>query len=371
MRNRVGALFVVAGLLPGMLGLSSKAAAVAAPDDSVHTFLTGTVALSPSDAWTVGWFGIGTSVANSESLHWNGTKWVSVKTAPEGLTVNGLEGVSATGPSDVWAVGWLVSNCLIEHYNGQKWAAVKCPYKGVLSQLNGVDARTAADAWAVGYVTPNSNQLGLSEHWNGHNWTQVTTAKVSGLFVTLNSVLVLAPDSVLAVGSYETKSHGTYVRHELAEHWNGTAWQRVGVPSFSTASYLMSVSGSTSAGVIAVGAVSAGGHSVPLIESWNGTKFVQVKQPVSSGDLGGVTVLGRTGAYAAGETGSGTTLVEHYDGKQWTQVPTPNPSDGGYLSSIAAPSASFVVAAGWHGPDPNERPLIEQGNGKTWHITRE
>lgn len=189
MRDRAGALFAVAGLLPGMLGLSSRAAAVAVPDDSVHTFLTGTVALSPSDAWTVGWFGIGTSVANSEALHWNGTQWVSVKTAPEGLNANGLEGVSAVGPSDIWAVG-----------------------------------------------------------------------------------------------DYETKSHGTYVEHET------------------------------------------GGH---------------------------------------------TTLVEHYDGKQWTQVSTPNPSDGGYFSSVAASPASFAVAAGWHGPDPSERPLIEQGNGQTWHITRQ
>lgn len=371
MRNRVAAVLAVAGLLPGVLGLSPVAAAAALPGDSAHTFLNGTVALSPSDAWTVGWFGIGTSEANSESLHWNGTKWVSVKTAPEGLNVNGLEGVSAIGPSSIWAVGWLVGNCLIEHYNGQKWAAVKCPYKGILSQLNGVDARTASDAWAVGYVTPNSNQLGFSEHWNGHNWTQVTTAKVSGLFVTLNSVLDLAPDNVLAVGYYETKSQGSYVQHELAEHWNGTAWQRVSVPQFSTASYLMSVSGSTSGGVTAVGAVSAGGHRVPLIESWNGTKFVQVEQPVSSGDLAGVTVLSSTSAYAVGETGSGTTLVERYDGKQWTHVATPNPSDGGYFSSVAAGSASFVEAAGWHGPDPNERPLIEQGNGRTWHITRD
>jgi hypothetical protein len=51
-RKRAGVLFAVAGLLPGVLGLSSTAAQ--ASDQSVHTFLTGTVAFSPSDAWTVG-----------------------------------------------------------------------------------------------------------------------------------------------------------------------------------------------------------------------------------------------------------------------------------------------------------------------------
>jgi hypothetical protein len=362
-------LLAVAGLVPGVLGLP-PAAAVAA-GDSLHVFLTGAVAFSPSDAWTVGWAGIGTSSADSVTLHWNGTKWVNVKPAPEG-SINGLEGVSATGPSDVWGVGWLVSNCLIEHYNGLKWASVPCPYHGVESQLNAVSARTTSDAWAVGFVWPSSKQIAFADHWNGHNWTEVSTAPVKGLFIQLSSVLDLGPSSVLAVGEYETKTGGTYVRHELAEHWNGRVWQSVSVPRFSTASFLAGVSGGTSSGVMAVGGVSVGGHDVPLIERWDGTKFVQVKQPVSAGDLGGVTVLSSTGAYAAGQTGSGTTLVEHYNGKQWAQVATPSPSDGGYFSSVTAtPSGSFAEAAGWHGADPSERPLIEQGNGQTWRITRQ
>ena len=88
--------------------------------------------------------------------------------------------------------------------------------------------------------------------------------------------------------------------------------------------------------------------------------------------LAAVTVLSKTSAYATGSVGSGATLVEHYNGKQWAQVSTPSPSDGGYLASVAAdPSGSFVDAAGWHSPDPNERPLIEQGNGQTWKITRQ
>jgi hypothetical protein len=370
-RNRPVLLLAVAGLLSGVLGISPAAAAAATPRDSVHTFLTGAAALSPSDAWTVGWGGIGTSTANSESLHWNGKQWVSVPTASEG-NVNGLEGVSATGPSDVWAVGWLVSNCLIEHFNGQKWSNVPCPYHGVISQLNAVNARTTSDVWAVGYIDPVSNQIAFADHWNGKQWTPVSTAPVSGSFIQFNSVLDLGPSNVLAVGYYETKSGTKYVRHQLAEHWNGHAWLRVGLPQFSTASFLMGASGGNGRGVIAVGGVSAGSHDVPLIERWTGTQFVRVTEPVSSGDLSSVTVLSSTDAYAAGETGSGATLVEHYNGKQWAQVSTPNPSGGGYFNSVAAtPSGSFAVAVGWHAPYPNELPLIEQGNGHTWHITRQ
>jgi hypothetical protein len=357
----------LAGLVPGVLGVSPPAATAA---DSFHNFLNGAVALSASNAWAVGWSGLDSSNANSEALHWNGSRWAVVRTAEQG-TVNGLQGVSATSASDVWGVGWLAGNCLIQHYNGQKWANVPCPYQGVLSQLNGVDARTGSDAWAVGFVWPSSRQLAFADHWNGHAWKQVTTATVNAASAELDSVLDLGPANVWAVGNYQTKVNGKLVEHALAEHWNGHTWQRAGGLGFSSASWLSGVSGGTSSGVTAVGAVSAGSHDVPLIERWNGTTFVRVSQAASSGELASVTVLAKTNVYAVGKTGGGTTLMEHYDGKHWARVSTPNPSDGGFLSGVAAtPSGSFVEAVGWHGADPNEHPLIEQGNGHTMHITR-
>ena len=371
-------LIAVAGLLSGVLGLSvaaapSAAAGASPADNGVHTFLTGTVALSRSDAWTVGWGGIGSSSAESESLHWNGKRWVFVQTASEGgiLDVNGLDGVAAISPSNIWAVGWVLGNCLIEHYNGRKWANVPCPYHGILSQLNSVSTRGKSDAWAVGFVNPGSNQLAFTEHWNGRHWAQVKAAQASGSFIELNSVVDLGKGNSLAVGDYQTTSRGHSVRHELAEHWNGTAWRRVAAPSISTGSVLMGVSGTMSTGVTAVGFTTVGGHNVPLIERWTGTRFTSVTQPVKSGAFAAVTVLSRTNAYAVGETGASTTLVEHYDGKRWTEVPTPNPSDGGYLSSVTATASGFVEASGWHGPDPDELPLIEQRNGRNWSIARQ
>jgi hypothetical protein len=371
-RIRAGALLAAAGLLPVALGLSAPTVAAAVPANTVHVFLTGTVAFSASDAWTVGWGGINgvTASANAESLHWNGKRWVFVKTVNEAGFVNGLEGISGISPSALWGVGWINSNCLIEHYNGRKWSGVACPYKGVASQLNAVDARTSKDAWAVGFVDPSSNQTAFAENWNGHRWAEVKTASVSGSFIQLTSVLDLGPGNVLAVGYYETKSGTSYVQHELAEHWNGHAWLRVSVPQFSTASFLMGLSGSKSAGVTAVGSVRSGGHDVPLIERWTGSRFVRVSQPVGSGDLAAVAVLSKTSAYATGSVGSGKTLVEHYNGSRWAEVSSPSPADGGYLAAVAATrSGRFVEAAGWHGADPNEVPLVEQGNGRTWRIT--
>ena len=87
-------------------------------------------------------------------------------------------------------------------------------------------------------------------------------------------------------------------------------------------------------------------------------------------------MLSRTSAYAVGEAGGGTTLVEHYNGTRWTRISSPSPAAWrlhliAVAVSAATPSGSFVAAVGSHGPDLKERPLIEQGNGKTWHIARD
>jgi hypothetical protein len=98
-------LLAVAGLLPAMLGALPPMAAAASPsEDGVFVFATGTVAFSPSNAWTVGFGGIeNTGFLHSLILHWNGQKWVNVNIL-QGVSLDGLDGVSATGPSDIWGV---------------------------------------------------------------------------------------------------------------------------------------------------------------------------------------------------------------------------------------------------------------------------
>lgn len=368
----------MAGLLPAVLGMSSPAAAEAAPAApgvSAYALMQGTIVLSPSDAWIVGWEGVTDSTELfSVAFHWNGHTWTRVSSATPGAILNGLQGVSATGPSDVWGVGFEGSGSFVEHYNGRTWATVANPADGQAGQLNGVDARTRSDAWAVGWTAPSSSgiQTTLAEHWNGRRWAQVAMPSVSGSFPELNSVLDLGPGNVLAVGDYQTTSRGTTVSHELAEHWNGRAWRRVGVPALSTGSFLMGISGETSTGVTAVGAAVSGGHNIPLIEHWTGTRFVRVTQPVSSGEFNAVTVVRRTDAYAVGQTDNGKTFMEHYNGKRWTAVSTPGPGDDAYFVGVgAATSGSFVEAVGTHGPSGAERYLIVQGNGPTWHIAHQ
>jgi hypothetical protein len=379
MRKRVGMVLAVAGLLPAALGMSSPTAAEAAPathaapDASSYALMESTVALSPSDAWFVGMEAItGSAFLWSVAFHWNGHTWTQDKSATLGDYVNGLTGVSASGPSDVWAVGFASTGSLIEHYNGHAWSGVKSDDSGDLAQLNAVSARTRSDAWAVGYINLSSNATSaFAEHWNGHTWTRVPTPAINSPYTQFNSVVDLGPSSALAVGNYETKVKNTTYFHEFAERWNGRDWARVSVP-VGTPATLNSISGTTATGVMAAGNYTSGNHNVPLIERWTGTHFVKVTQAIASGYLNGITVVRGTNAYAVGQGDNGKTIMEHYNGKKWAAVATPSPTDGAYFVGVGvSPTGSFVEAVGNHGGFDAERYLIVQGNGKTWRLVHQ
>ena len=72
--------------------------------------------------------------------------------------------------------------------------------------------------------------------------------------------------------------------------------------------------------------------------------------------------------------GNGTaflTLIEHWNGSAWKQVPSPNPSStDNNLLSVAATSASNAWAVGGYENGTTSRTLIEHWNGTAWkHVS--
>lgn len=56
-------------------------------------------------------------------------------------------------------------------------------------------------------------------------------------------------------------------------------------------------------------------------------------------------------AFNAAQSGSGTTLIEHYDGKAWSIVPSPSPGTGDVLTGVTTSNASNNVwAVGYYTP---------------------
>jgi alpha-tubulin suppressor-like RCC1 family protein len=129
----------------------------------------------------------------------------------------------------------------------------------------------------------------------------------------------------------------------------------------------------------AVGASSALFDSLPLAEHWDGDAWQNVAVPlpagVSTGRLSGVLELSSANAWAVGDVGAPSgigdlTLIEHWNGRAWTVVPSPNPVTGtgntDELLRIAGTSATNLWAVGFFGTDLFNAMLFEHWNGKEW-----
>src|SRR5580700_8458817 len=92
-----------------------------------------------------------------------------------------LDGIAATGPDNIWAVGYLNGSeekSLIEHWNGTEWTVVASPSPTGDVQIKAVAAASPDDAWAVGYTRPTTCDPvcgTTSLHWNGSRWSAVST----------------------------------------------------------------------------------------------------------------------------------------------------------------------------------------------------
>ena len=102
-----------------------------------------------------------------------------------------------------------------------------------------------------------------------------------------------------------------------------------------------------------------------VISSPNGTKQVN--------ELHGVSAVSDSDVWAVGvsyntERTLSTSLIEHWNGTQWTVVPSPNPSSTlNVLNAVAAVSANDVWAVGI-APTGSNPILIIHWNGSVWSV---
>jgi hypothetical protein len=118
----------------------------------------------------------------------------------------------------------------------------------------------------------------------------------------------------------------------------------------------------------------------PLAERWTGTTWRNVSVPlptgVSQGSLQGVEALSSSDAWAVGQqlspqTGDRLTLIEHWDGRHWAPVPSPNPETGAgaadELAAVAGSGPDDLWAVGFYSNGTKfNAMLFEHWDGTTW-----
>ncbi len=293
-----------------------------------------------------------------------GLAW-NVVTSPNASTrCNYLNAVEAVSSNNVWAVG--VNGCaigakrtLIERWDGGQWSVVASPNPDYdENELRAVSAVSATDIWAVGFSLG-----GLIEHWDGNQWSIVPGAGPNNYEIELNGIAAVSSNDVWIVGDYYF-SRG-YQR--IIWHWNGTQWSSVPSPDPNPglSEWLYGVAAISANDVWAVGEYNNGNMDQTLTMHWDGTQWSIIPSPNGAGinHLYAVTAISTNDVWAVGAYGfpSVNTLTMHWDGTQWSIVPSPSMD---FLQTVAAVSTNDIWAAGFY----NYGTLVEHWDGTQWSV---
>jgi hypothetical protein len=363
--------FLAAVTTAALFAMTSVAAAggswtiVASPNPGSANTVGGLVAFSPTEVW-----GIGSASSSSYAgchgrtltSRWNGSAFVVVPAAPTAMCA-AVNGVAGSSTSDIWAVGSTNEgrDTHLRHWNGASWATVEgatIPPPGVgrrhrSTSLNSVASLGTDNVWAVGraeYSDFTTNTL--VEHWNGQKWTLVPAAAASGSALT--GVTALSASDIWAVGSGGTS--GAADLSTLVEHWNGSSWTIVPSPNTNVLNFLRGVSASSANDVWAVGnsiknPYDGVSKSRTLIEHWDGSTWTVVPSPTIGAGNNSLAAVAARSAHDVWAVGSSEvmkgdipvlqTLVEHWNGKVWKVVASPNRGDGdNWFSAVVAPAGT-------------------------------
>jgi hypothetical protein len=152
----------------------------------------------------------------------------------------------------------------------------------------------------------------------------------------------------------------------LALHFDGTTWRAVPTPNPVTNStldqnVLLSVKAISATDVTAAGFIldSVQQRELTLVEHWNGVQWSVSESPNISADSGSLnTLTGISGSssndlYAVGFFGNSSTagqpetMVEHFDGSTWSIVSSPTRGFAQHLNGVfALPNSNNVWTVG-------------------------
>ncbi len=293
---------------------------------------------------------------------WNGVAWTIEPTPdPTGATRSWLNGVSCSSASACMAVGSSSAGTLAERWDGRAWlltTTAKLPIDE-LSQLKSVSCVAAKACTAVGWSENYSTeyQLTLAERWNGAAWQLQTTrnAATDSYENAFEAVACRTSTACLAVGDLSGES--------LIERWNGGAWYRHKPLLIPSVGELWGVSCTAAKTCTVVGNSIVG---LAAAARWNGTTWtIEATPRVGAAEVSllAVSCTSTTFCEAVGwrtTAQSELPLLEYWNGVRWVMQRTPSRSPSGDLRAVSCTSPSDCVAVGGSGS--------EAWNGKEWGL---
>jgi hypothetical protein len=331
-------------------------------------FLNGVSVVSTTDAWAVGYYyATETYPFDTLVLHWDGADWSVVDSPSPGDVYNILNGVSALSPTDAWAVGYTQDRLygghirsLILHWDGAAWSEVhvRLP-KDQSNSLNAVHAIASDDVWAVGSIAKPGPHGGatLALHWDGSTWQTVPSPNEYDPLNGSNdnylwSVDAASSSDVWSVGNFGDFDNAFGDNSTLSLHWNGSRWTKVKSPNPKPINYFRGVSVLSSTEIWAVGYKLLDRYAMPRAlaatndgQGWTivptdslPSTYVYSVDAVSSDEvwIGGIE-------RPAPDVGANP-AIDIWNGTEWTVLDQPDIS--GTISGIASPGPGQLWAVG-------------------------
>jgi hypothetical protein len=255
--------------------------------------------------------------------------------------------------------------------SGAGWTVQRAPVLGTSDNSFGaVSAVSPHKAWAVGNFLPDAKgsnpdaTLATAARFDGSRWVHTPVPNSGPNFNTLFGVAATS-QKAWAVGVALDRS---YFAHSLIEAWTGTAWKIARTPKLSSLrDVLFSAAAASPRSVWAVGErQDKTGTFHTLAEHWNGRRWTVVPTPnpgATGNCLFGVAAAGPRNVWAVGQSNgrrTDTPLAEHWDGRRWTVVHLPSAGLTGSLLQGVAIHGQQVWAVGQSdNATAQARPLVE------------
>jgi Phosphoesterase family len=255
--------------------------------------------------------------------------------------------------------------------SGAGWTVQRAPVLGTSDNSFGaVSAVSPHKAWAVGNFLPDAKgsnpdaTLATAARFDGSRWVHTPVPNSGPNFNTLFGVAATS-QKAWAVGVALDRS---YFAHSLIEAWTGTAWKIARTPKLSSLrDVLFSAAAASPRSVWAVGErQDKTGTFHTLAEHWNGRRWTVVPTPnpgATGNCLFGVAAAGPRNVWAVGQSNgrrTDTPLAEHWNGRRWTVVHLPSAGLTGSLLQGVAIHGQQVWAVGQSdNATAQARPLVE------------
>jgi hypothetical protein len=320
-----------------------------------------------------------------------GSSWQLNYQGPPQTSVYAVtEGVSCVNSTFCIGAGFSGLDTQIEQWNGTTWTTVPSPSytDNQFTSMSGVSCVSVSFCAAVGDTEAAGSDVPYGPAammWNGAAWTLVPlpTASPTAGDTVLNGVSCLSATWCIAVGSYRPMLEVDTVPWALS--WNGTTWSVMGLPTTGEGE-LNGVDCNNVDFCAGVGDSYNGTNSTSLVETFNGSQWTvaptAVAPPDPNSELRSVSCAGAGFCAAVGYQQpvldnffSAVTLTEMWNGSTWSTVTSPNADTTGNnhntLASVSCFSATGCAAVGDVGQNGDENSylgLAEYWDGTAWHL---